>query len=184
MYNKFLLKKKNEKKVSELVLNTSEKYYCKLKNISNIETKMIFISIISEISNSIFDFYIDVNRTNNVFYVNVNELSQKLIDEIFILNCVYCYIKVLDNIEPDEKDMFLDTFFMSFKFSKKNKKFFNKCYDMYHNNNDTFMIHFINTFAKKVFSTKKTDRMEFIYINHYLETSFNSFFNSYESFFV
>lgn len=182
-YN-FFLKGKKEKKISELVLKISEKYYCKLKKISDTERKMMFISIISEVSNGIFDFYININRTNNVFYSNVNKLSQKLIDELFVLNFIYCCIKILDKLDESEKQEFLDIFFDSFNLSKKNKKLFKKCYEMYNKDEESFMLHFVDIFADKIFFTKNTDRMEFIYIDNYLENNFNSFLNSYESLFV
>ncbi len=46
---------------------------------------------------------------------------------------------------------------------------------MYKGDIYSFMLDFIHIFSKKVFSTKDTNKMEFLYINHYLESSYNSF---------
>lgn len=177
----YIFKKSKEKAVSEMVTDASQKYYSMIKNIEDSDMKMFFISIISEISNSIFDFYIDLNRTNNIFYNNINKLSEKLIKDIFVLNITYYVLKLLEFDENVNKDEFLKLIFDIFKLSKKERKVFNKYISDYTMDKEEFMIDFIRVFSKKIFSTKSINRMEFIYIDHYLESSYNSFYASYVS---
>lgn len=175
MNNKYIFRKSKEKAVSELVSEVSQKYYGMLKTFDDGDMKMLLIGVISEISNNIFDFYIDINRTNNVFYTNINRLSSKLIKEIFILNAIFYLFKMLEITHIEDKQYLIDSIFKGFKFNNKNKKLFYKFYNMYEEDVDMFTLNFVHIFSKKVFSTKKTNRMEFIYIDYYLESSFSSF---------
>ncbi len=181
--SKYIFKKSNEKIVSDLLTEITEKYYTKLSKIEDSEMRLLFINIISEISNSIFDFYVNVNRTNNVFYYNVNRLSDKLIKDIFTLNVTYYLFRLLDDDEISENEV-MECMFQTFQFSKRNKKLFYKYYNMYKVEADEFLLDFIHIFSKKVFSTKNANRMEFIYIDHYLETSYISFRRGLENFLV
>ncbi len=76
-------------------------------------------------------------------------------------------------------DDFKKCVFNTFRFNKKEKKIFNKYFDLYAIDKESFTIDFVHSFSKKVFSTKEATRMEFIYIDHYLESSFNSFYSSF-----
>ncbi len=175
-----LINKKQTNHINEIVIEVTEKYYSNISKINDIENKILLINTISEISNSIYDFYIDIARRNNVFYCNVNQISKKLIKNIFLLNsALYIY----NNLESAKnKKLLIKDFFHVFKFSKNDKKIFYKYLDIYNYDKDSFRIEYTKLFSSKIFSSRVMNRMEFLYINHYLESSLDTFRRSYKNF--
>lgn len=182
MENKYIFKKTRGKMLNELIIMNSNRYYSMLKNIENTDLRLYFINIISVISIGIYDFYIDVNRTNNVFHSNLNKTTQKQIKDIFTLNSMFFLLKILENFEQldiedvDKTQMILTTQSV-FKYSKKDRKYFEKLSKLWEeqSSESECMLAFIHSFSKKVFSTKVINQMEFAYISHYLETNFYNF---------
>lgn len=182
MENKYIFKKTKGKMLNEIIIANSNRYYSMLKNIENTDIRLYFINIISVISIGIYDFYIDVNRTNNVFHSNLNKITQKQIKDIFTLNSMFFLMKILENFEQigieniDKNQMILITQSV-FKYSKKDRKYFDKFMELSETDSTKCecMIQFIHSFSKKVFSTKVNNQMEFAYISHYLETNFYNF---------
>lgn len=177
--SKYIFRRTKEKMLNELVANNTKKYYSLVRLIEDTDEKIFFISMISEIANGIFDFYLDINRTNNVFYMNINKINEKLIKEIFVLNSMFFLLKILDESEESEKAYLTSNVQKVFKYTKKDKKSFNKYQKLYDDDIDNFTIKFIHSFSKKFFSTKDTNKMEFAYIDYYLENSYKEFRSVY-----
>lgn len=177
--SKYIFRRTKEKMLNELVANNTKKYYHLVRLIEDTDEKIFFISIISEIANGIFDFYLDINRTNNVFYMNINRINEKLIKEIFVLNSMFFLLKILDETEDAEKTYITYNMQKVFKYSKKDKRTFSKYQKLYDEDIDSFTIKFIHNFSKKFFSTKDANKMEFAYIDYYLENSYKEFRSVY-----
>ncbi len=175
-----LNRKKQSRVINEILIEVSEKHYCNISKVDNVENKFLLINTVSEISNTILDFYIDLCRTNNVFYYNINQITTKLVKEIFILNSAFY---LYNYIEDKEKNVeLIKNFFYVFKFSRNDKRLFYKYLYLYENDVDKFKLEFTKVFSKKIFSSKQINKMEFLYINHYLETSLEAFRHGYSNF--
>lgn len=179
MEKKYVFRRTKEKMLSDLVYENSKKYYSMLKILDKSDLKLFFISIVSEISNSIFDFYVDINRTNNVFYNNINKICEKRIKDIFTLNSMFFLFKTLDKCSEQEKKEMVFYFQTIFKYSKKDKKMLKDYMKLSEEDFDTFFISFVNMFSRKVFLTKSLNHMEFTYISYYLENSYGEFNKEY-----
>ncbi len=177
---KYLFRKNKKVNLTNMIGEVSEEYYSRIKLFASNDDNFFFIATISNISLNIYDFYIDVNRENNIFYNNINLLNNKLLKIIYKLISSYIVIKFLMSNNNDENcDIIIENNFKTFKFNHKEKKLFYKLKNIYDKDEIDFDLKFNFLFAKKVFSSKKNNAMEFAYINYFIESLYSDFKQDY-----
>lgn len=176
-----LSKTNNIKILKEINENEMNKYFSNVNLFFTNPQRLIFICMISNISSSIEDFYVSLNKKNNVFHNNLGAFSKKEIRKIYIYESIYLFLSFINENNTINYDKIEENYLKSFCFTSKEKKIYIKFKKIFKENQSLFDLFIINLISKNIFSTKKENNMEFAYIAFYLKEGFNNFIKDYNS---
>lgn len=169
-----------KKELIELNSQKMNHYFTKINKIPTTRDRLIFICMVSNISSSIEEFFLDLNRKNNVFHNNISFITNKEVKNLYIYESMYILINFLNLNKINESyDKIEKSYFNVFNLSYKEKKDYNFMKENYSLNVD---FQLVNLIGKNIFYKEQINKFNFAYTAFYLEQCFWNFNNDYISF--